>query len=54
MGQCARRGRSGGLEAYRAAAKVLGEELDPLDIAAAAFKLLAAVDRRAELSHSSG
>ncbi|HWE61532.1 MAG TPA: DEAD/DEAH box helicase [Chloroflexota bacterium] len=40
----------GGIELYREAAEELSDELDPLDVAAAALKLLANVDRKAELS----
>ena len=39
----------GGLEAYRDAAETLGEDYDAIDIAAAALKQLASLDRRAEL-----
>ena len=39
----------GGLEAYRDAAEALCDDYDALDIAAAALKQLAGIDRRAEL-----
>ncbi len=39
----------GGLEAYRDAAEVLSEDYDAIDVAAAALKQLAGLDRRAEL-----
>jgi ATP-dependent RNA helicase DeaD len=42
----------GGLEAYRSAAETLSEELDPVDVAAAALKLLARADRRAGLGQN--
>lgn len=40
----------GGLDAYRIAAEELSEEIDPIDVAAAALKLLATADRKPELS----
>jgi len=40
----------GGLEPYREAAEVLGEDYDAIDVAAAALKQLATIDRRSELN----
>jgi ATP-dependent RNA helicase DeaD len=40
----------GGLEQYRDAAEALSEDFDPIDVAAAALKQLANIDRRAELN----
>ena len=44
----------GGLDLYRVAAEELSEENDPIDVAAAALKLLATVDRKTELTRSPG
>ena len=39
----------GGLDVYRGAVEELGEDYDPLDVAAATLKMLAGVDRKADI-----